>query len=176
MLWVWIAVFLLVLWFPQNCIHEGAHALVAVLIGAKVESFKPWPHKTEEGRRVWARVVFNDDLPTWTVDWRWGIVHFAPVLANVLFVLVGMVVCAIFKMPVPLSGFVLAFICANMIDGLNNERKALFRYDEIDQMRYDVLKFMVRIGRVGSLDVKSHAISVSVVLIVAFTVATASQV
>jgi len=42
---IWIPVVLLILlFFVWAVVHEGAHAIVGLMGGRKVEEFKPWPH------------------------------------------------------------------------------------------------------------------------------------
>ena len=51
--------------FLWDVVHEGSHALAALVCGRKVTSFKPWPHRTKDGF-LFGRVTYDRSGNTFT--------------------------------------------------------------------------------------------------------------
>jgi hypothetical protein len=75
-----------ILWIPAVVVaafltlllHESSHALVVVLRGARIKSFKPYPHKDENGRWWYGRVTWEYTPEYRDTKWKYG----SPLLFN----------------------------------------------------------------------------------------------
>jgi len=118
----------LILWLPQNCIHEGAHAIMARIFGWKTQKFWPFPGYTaSDGQFRFAYVLWAPGNPTISTTKR-ALIYSAPVLVNttlicsLLFIVIITYICEA-------SGIVAAILMGwainNFVDGANNCRLLL---------------------------------------------------
>lgn len=64
---LWAVCFAPVAYLLQTCLHEGSHALVAVMKGGRVSRFRPWPHFMGT-RFVWGSTSYGritGGMDTW---------------------------------------------------------------------------------------------------------------
>jgi hypothetical protein len=105
------------LWIPQNCQHEGMHALAARHWGAKITEFVFWPSK-KAGYFTWAFVRWTGGSYD---DTARGLISIAPQFANTV------ILCLILgmrwrfpDMPPVAASILAAWFLTNFVDGAYN--------------------------------------------------------
>jgi len=159
----------LLLWLPQNCIHEGAHAVPARLSGLGIDKFWPLPSFkglawTKENFRF-AYVDYADGVSL--TNSKWSICHIMPVMVNIGFCTVCLVV-SMLSAPLPDwgAGILFGFAINNAVDGINNLRQAVGLNDrEVMTDHNDVIKWIRRTGR-SPAAATGYAISGILVLVI----------
>lgn len=151
MVFLWMLLFIPLLWIPQNCIHEGAHAVTARLSGMGIDKFWPLPSfmglewRKENFRFAYVMYEGGQSLS----NSKWSICHIMPVYVNIA---VCVLCVAVSMMTAPLpdygAGLLFAFCVNNMLDGVNNLRQGIGLDDrELMTDNNDVVKWIRRTGR-----------------------------
>lgn len=112
--WIAVLVSILPLWLLQNIIHETAHALTAYFGWSWKFSIYPFPsmklgYFTFAHCKYWSVENSKEISPTGN-----GIIAIMPRIVNMLFIIIGMIFCAINNQTV--IGVFLVFCWCNFID------------------------------------------------------------
>lgn len=123
----------LLLWFPQNCQHEGLHALFARRYGATITRFRPYPHRDPEGGWNFASVSWINSRKM--TDKEKSNICFAPWVFNGILVIL-LSLGNHFGPHHFGSAVLLGWTINNLVDGANNARLAVQaahtkRFDEV---------------------------------------------
>jgi len=118
MYWLLTLMWVIILWVPQNCQHEGAHALMARYLGVTVIKFWPLPGRNASGKFVFAHVRYDTKMYVDLPLTKKAFIAIAPVPVN-LFMLI---VSTIFFVIWPCQEWLLVIIVVNAVDLGNNIR------------------------------------------------------
>lgn len=130
---IYILCYALLLWMPQNVIHEGSHALMGRTMGWRIKRFWPFPG-CRLGYFTFAHVVFSLPPPRHMTRKRFGLIKIAPIFTNV--VLIGWILVVSFRTDLPY--WVAALALTNAIDLLNNCKNAIYFDDLIKFVTNDL--------------------------------------
>jgi hypothetical protein len=133
--WWGVLLIVLVWWFLQNIIHEGAHAIVYKLLGYEITKFAPWPNKwTPPGEdkpkwafaRMWCEWPEDKDPVDKPSQKLRGWATSAPVFVNTILLIILIPITSLID---GVAHAILAgWIITNFADGTNNWR-AIFIKD-----------------------------------------------
>jgi len=112
--WWMIILFALLLWFVQNCQHEGAHCIAAILFGHKITSFRPWPGKTPAGH--WSFAYMSHKGPDLSPKQR-GIISAAPIVVNTIVLIALHFILLLGSFEPWLASLLAAYVLTNLVDG-----------------------------------------------------------
>ena len=116
--------FALLLWFPQNAQHEGAHGIGALLVGCRMTEFKPYLHRGTDGKLKFASMRYDCGERALTRHQR-ALISAMPVAFNTTIMLGASAINAVGEDSIG-SGLALGWVIVNAFDGGNNARLLLF--------------------------------------------------
>lgn len=87
--WLWALGSVVPSFFVQTTIHEGAHAIFAMMQGRSIESFKVWPHYVDHDNDpstrelfFFGRVIYSESS-RWEPRWEQALRSLAPFVVSI---------------------------------------------------------------------------------------------
>ena len=81
--WLFTLILLVPGFFVQTLWHEGSHAVLAMKSGAKITSFKFWPHIADNDRFYFGRVQWEMKKPNFMTNAERAMTSWAPFIVGV---------------------------------------------------------------------------------------------